>query len=98
VVADTSPSQAPAGSLLAALNVSAPLPTWLVRQLGAIRCVAHRGGRQGGRRMDHADAYYRDGRGGRSVFVEPRDHQFGASRWTRAAPRWRPSWPAGTAS
>lgn len=81
VVADTSAvGQAPAGSLLAALNVSAPLPTWLVRQLGAIRCVAstEEGARTSGEWIT-TDAYYRDGRGGRSVFVEPRDHQFGAS-------------------
>ncbi|WP_343622647.1 ATP-binding protein [Roseateles puraquae] len=81
VVADTSPvGQAPAGSLLAALNVSAPLPTWLVRQLGAIRCVAstEEGAKVSGEWIT-TDAYYRDGRGGRSVFVEPRDHQFGAS-------------------
>jgi chromosome segregation ATPase len=81
VVADTSAvGQAPAGSLLAALNVSAPLPTWLVRQLGAIRCVAstEEGAKVSGEWIT-ADAYYRDGRGGRSVFVEPRDHQFGAS-------------------
>ncbi|HEY8876498.1 MAG TPA: ATP-binding protein [Roseateles sp.] len=81
VVADTQAAgQAPAGSLLAALNVSAPLPTWLVRQLGAIRCVTstEEGAKTSGEWIT-ADAYYRDGRGGRSVFVEPRDHQFGAS-------------------
>ena len=81
VVADTSAvGQAPAGTLLAALNVSAPLPTWLVRQLGAIRCVAstEEGAKVSGEWIT-TDAYYRDGRGGRSVFVEPRDHQFGAS-------------------
>ncbi|WP_457447273.1 ATP-binding protein [Roseateles sp. P5_E4] len=81
VVADTQAAgQAPAGSLLAALNVSAPLPTWLVRQLGGIRCVTstEEGAKAGGEWIT-TDAYYRDGRGGRSVFVEPRDHQFGAS-------------------
>jgi chromosome segregation ATPase len=81
VVADTQAAgQAPAGSLLAALNVSASLPTWLVRQLGSIRCVTstEEGAKAGGEWIT-ADAYYRDGRGGRSVFVEPRDHQFGAS-------------------
>ena len=81
VVSDTSPvTQAPAGTLLAALNVSAPLPAWLARQLGGIRCVTstEEGAKVGGEWIT-ADAYYRDGRGGRSVFVEPRDHQFGAS-------------------
>lgn len=81
VVADTSPvTQAPAGTLLAALNVSAPLPAWLARQLGGIRCVTStEEGAQVGGEWITTDAYYRDGRGGRSVFVEPRDHQFGAS-------------------
>ena len=81
VVADTQAvGQAPAGSLLAALSVSAPLPTWLVRQLGGIRCVAStEEGAQIGGEWITTDAYYRDGRGGRSVFVEARDHQFGAS-------------------
>ncbi|MFG6486014.1 ATP-binding protein [Roseateles sp. BYS78W] len=81
VVADTSPvTQAPAGSLLAALNVSAPLPSWLARQLGGIRCVmSTEEGAQVGGEWITTDAYYRDARGGRSVFVEPRDHQFGAS-------------------
>lgn len=81
VVADTSPvTQAPAGSLLAALNVSAPLPSWMARQLAGIRCVAStEEGAQVGGEWITTDAYYRDGRGGRSVFVEPRDHQFGAS-------------------
>ncbi|MDR7332071.1 ATP-binding protein [Roseateles asaccharophilus] len=81
VVSDTSPvTQAPAGTLLAALNVSAPLPAWLARQLGGIRCVTStEEGAQVGGEWITTDAYYRDGRGGRSVFVEPRDHQFGAS-------------------
>jgi chromosome segregation ATPase len=81
VVSDTAPvTQAPAGTLLAALNVSAPLPAWLARQLGGIRCVTstEEGAKVGGEWIT-TDAYYRDGRGGRSVFVEPRDHQFGAS-------------------
>lgn len=81
VVADsTRVTSAPAGSVLAALKVSAPLPGWLARQLASIQCVAstEEGARVGGEWIT-ADAYYRDGRGGRSVFVEPRDHQFGTA-------------------
>ncbi|MBW8848227.1 MAG: AAA family ATPase [Burkholderiales bacterium] len=81
VVSDTAAAgSAPAGSVLAALKVTAPLPSWLLRELGGILCVAstEEGARVGGEWIT-ADAYYRTGRGGRSVFVEPRDHQFGAN-------------------
>lgn len=81
VVADG--ESAPAGikgTLLAALRVSAKLPTWLLRQLSNIQCVkdAQAGAGQGGEWITQ-DAYYRDGRGGRSLWIEPRDYQFGAS-------------------
>ncbi len=81
VVSDAAPvPQAKPGSLLAALKVSAPLPTWLMRQLDGIRCVADttEGSGIGGEWIT-PDAYYRDGRGGRSVFISPADHQFGAN-------------------
>jgi len=81
VVSDAAPvTQARPGSLLAALKVSAPLPVWLTRQLDGIRCVAstEEGSGVGGEWIT-ADAYYRDGRGGRSVFISPADHQFGAN-------------------
>jgi energy-coupling factor transporter ATP-binding protein EcfA2 len=71
---------APKGSLLAALTINAKIPGWLLRQLGNIRCVkdTEQGAATGGEWIT-PDAYYRDGRGGRSLWVEPRDHQFGAS-------------------
>lgn len=80
VVADSvAPGTAPAGSLLAALTVSAALPVWLARQLAGIRCVASAAeGAQLGGEWITPEAYYRDGRGGRSVWIEPREHQFGA--------------------
>jgi len=81
VVADAAPvAQARPGSLLAALKVSAPLPTWLTRQLDGIRCVAstEEGAALGGEWIT-PEAYYRDGRGGRSVWVSPAEHQFGAN-------------------
>jgi chromosome segregation ATPase len=71
---------APHGSLLAALKCTAKLPTWLARQLANVQCVAdtEAGARLGGEWITQ-DAYYRDGRGGRSLWVEPRDYQFGVS-------------------
>ena len=46
----------------------------------AIRCVkdTEAGAKAGGEWIT-PEAYYRDGRGGRSLWVEPRDYQFGAS-------------------
>ncbi|MDY0745442.1 ATP-binding protein [Paucibacter sp. R3-3] len=82
VVADAeqAPTNAPKDSLLAALKINAKIPGWLLRQLGSIRCVADTAaGSQAGGEWITPDAYYRDGRGGRSLWVEPRDHQFGAS-------------------
>ncbi|MEH0164500.1 ATP-binding protein [Roseateles microcysteis] len=86
VVADgeTVPAQVPKDSLLAALKVNAKLPGWLLRQLASIRCVkdteagAQQSTKSGGEWIT-PDAYYRDGRGGRSLWVEPRDYQFGVS-------------------
>ncbi|RZL35307.1 MAG: AAA family ATPase [Rubrivivax sp.] len=81
VVSDAAPVPlARPGSLLAALKVSAPLPTWLARQLDGIRCVAStEEGAGGGGEWITPDAYYRDGRGGRSVAIPASDHQFGAN-------------------
>jgi len=82
VVADAehAPASAPKDSLLAALKINAKIPGWLLRQLGSIRCVSDTAaGSQAGGEWITPDAYYRDGRGGRSLWVEPRDHQFGAS-------------------
>ncbi|WP_077035336.1 ATP-binding protein [Pelomonas sp. KK5] len=78
--AENAPAVAPKDSLLAALKINAKIPGWLLRQLGGIRCVkdTEAGAKAGGEWIT-PDAYYRDGRGGRSLFVEPRDHQFGAS-------------------
>jgi len=78
--AENAPALPPKDSLLAALNINAKLPGWLLRQLAAIRCVkdTESGARAGGEWIT-PDAYYRDGRGGRSLWVEPRDYQFGAS-------------------
>ncbi|WIT10720.1 ATP-binding protein [Paucibacter sediminis] len=82
VVADAehAPAVAPKDSLLAALKINAKVPGWMLRQLGGIRCVkdTEAGARAGGEWIT-PDAYYRDGRGGRSLWVEPREYQFGVS-------------------
>jgi len=69
----------PAASMLAVLRVSAPLPGWLTQQLAKVKRVSgtEEGQRLGGEWIT-PQAYQRDGRGGRSVFVEPSQHQFGA--------------------
>ncbi|SEK34718.1 P-loop containing region of AAA domain-containing protein [Roseateles sp. YR242] len=82
VVADgeQAPTVSPKDSLLSVLKFNAKAPAWLLRQLAAIRCVADtdQGARAGGEWIT-PDAYYRDGRGGRSLWVEPREFQFGVS-------------------
>ncbi len=70
--------RAPAQSLLAALRVTAGLPRWLLRSLAELRCVADVAeGRRMGADWITPEAYHRDARGGRSLFVAPREHQFG---------------------
>lgn len=74
------PAKPDPDSLLAVLRFSAPAPVWLLKQLGQIRRVdsTQHGVQQGGEWIT-PDAYWRDGRGGRSVWVDPSDHQFGAA-------------------
>ena len=82
VVADGEPAPAvsPKDSLLSVLRFNAKAPGWLLRQLASIRCVADTDkGAQAGGEWITPDAYYRDGRGGRSLWVEPREYQFGDS-------------------
>ena len=82
VVADavSAPAKVDPDSLLAVLRLSAPVPAWLLRQLGQIRRVpsVHDGLAAGGEWIT-PDAYYRNSRGGRSVWVDPGEHQFGAA-------------------
>ncbi|RYG11583.1 MAG: AAA family ATPase, partial [Burkholderiales bacterium] len=68
------------GTLLAHVRFSARIPHWLVQQLQQLRCVADT--REGQRLKTPwitPQAYTHDGRGGRSVWVEPRSHQFGTA-------------------
>jgi len=74
------PARPDPASLLAVLRFSAPVPTWLLEQLEHIRRVESTddGVRQGGTWIT-PEAYLREGRGGRSVWVDPAQHQFGAA-------------------
>lgn len=76
---EAAPARPPADSLLEVLRFAASAPAWLLRQLGQIRRVAttEEGVRVGGEWITPL-AYYRDARGGRSVWLEPGQHQFGA--------------------
>ena len=72
--------QAEAGSLLAHMRVDAKVPRWLIQQLQNLRCVDDPAqGRKTSGNWITPQAYTFDGRGARSVWVEPREHQFGAA-------------------
>jgi chromosome segregation ATPase len=78
--AAAAPAKPDPASLLAVLRFSAPAPTWLLKQLASIRRVDSTGaGVQQGGEWITPEAYWRDARGGRSVWVDPSDHQFGAA-------------------
>lgn len=67
-------------SLLAQVQFDAKLPRWLIQQLQNLRCVDDpAAGRRTGGNWITPKAYSFDGRGARSVWVEPREHQFGAA-------------------
>jgi chromosome segregation ATPase len=74
------PARADAHSLLAVLRFSASAPVWLLRQLANIRRVdSTEAGVAAGGEWITPEAYWRDPRGGRSVWVDPSEHQFGAA-------------------
>jgi len=77
---EAAPAQPLAESLLAAIEFNAAVPPWLIRQLTGIRRVADTaaGSRAGGEWVT-PEAYLRDNRGGRSVWVAPGEYQFGAA-------------------
>lgn len=67
-------------ALLAQVQFDARLPRWLIQQLQNLRCVdTPSEGRQTTGSWITPQAYSFDGRGARSVWVEPRDHQFGTA-------------------
>lgn len=78
--AEEAPAKPDPDSLLAVLKFSAPAPRWLLRQLANIRRVANTAaGVKAGGEWITPEAYHRDNRGGRSVWVDPGQHQFGAA-------------------
>ncbi|MDH5857005.1 ATP-binding protein [Lampropedia aestuarii] len=74
------PASTPPESLLAVLRCNNTIPVWLRRTLAGVRRVetTQQGFAQGGEWIT-PQAYWRDGRGGRSVWVNPEQHQFGAA-------------------
>lgn len=67
-------------ALLAQMQFDAKLPRWLIQQLQNLRCVdSPSEGRKAGGNWITPQAYSFDGRGARSVWVDPREHQFGAA-------------------
>ena len=78
--AEDAPAHVDKKSLLGVLALSAPAPKWLLRQLSNIVCVANtQEGVKAGGEWITPEAYHRDQRGGRSIWVDPSQHQFGAS-------------------
>ncbi len=84
--AEHAPSAPPPDSLLAVLRFTDTAPGWLLHQLAQIRRVADtQAGARGGGEWITPQAYWRDRRGGRSVWVDPAEHQFGAAALTARA-------------
>jgi chromosome segregation ATPase len=80
VVADNLPVAATAGSLLEVTQFGSPVPSWLRKHLAAIRRAdTVEAGRKGGGEWITPQAYFRDNRGGRSVWVDDAQFQFGAA-------------------
>jgi len=82
IVADVedAPAAPDPDSLLSVLKFSAAAPRWLLRQLAHIcRVASTEAGVKLGGEWITPDAYHRDNRGGRSVWVDPGQHQFGAA-------------------
>jgi chromosome segregation ATPase len=72
--------EVPPDSLLAVVALGAPVPEWLLRQLAGIRRVdSVDAGRQAGGEWITPQAFWRDSRGGRSVWVDAGAQQFGAA-------------------
>ena len=67
-------------SLLAQVQFDSKLPRCVIQQLQNLRCVDDpAAGRQTSGNWITPQAYTFDGRGARSVWVQPREHQFGAA-------------------
>ncbi|MFC5459673.1 ATP-binding protein [Massilia niabensis] len=83
-------------SLLSVVNFSAPAPGWLIDQLARIDRVdsVDAGFKSGTEEWITPDAYHRERRGGRSLFVEPSRYRFGAAGKTQRLEAIQKSLPA----
>ena len=72
-------------SLLSVVHFSAPAPSWLIDQLARIDRVdsVDAGFKSGSDEWITPDAYHRERRGGRSLYVEPARYRFGAAGKTQ---------------
>lgn len=83
-------------SLLSVVNFSAPAPSWLIDQLARIDRVdsVDAGFKSGSDEWITPDAYHRERRGGRSLYVEPARYRFGAAGKTQRLEAIQKSLPA----
>jgi chromosome segregation ATPase len=83
-------------SLLSVVHFSAPAPGWLIDQLARIDRVdsVDAGFKSGVEEWITPDAYHRERRGGRSLFVEPSRYRFGAAGKTQRLEAIQKSLPA----
>ncbi|MFC4929078.1 ATP-binding protein [Massilia sp. GCM10023247] len=83
-------------SLLSVVNFSAPAPGWLIDQLARIDRVdsVDAGFKSGVEEWITPDAYHRERRGGRSLYVEPSRYRFGAAGKTQRLEAIQKSLPA----
>jgi len=75
-------------SLLSVVRFTAPAPSWLIDQLARINCIdsIEAGMKLSGEEWITPEAYHRERRGGRSLFVEASRYRFGdAGRTQRLA-------------
>jgi chromosome segregation ATPase len=80
VVADKHDVGVPPGSLLEVTKFSSDVPSWLRKHLASIRrAETIEAGRKGAGEWITPQAYFRDNRGGRSVWVDDAQFQFGAA-------------------
>jgi chromosome segregation ATPase len=84
------------GTLLSVVRFSAAAPSWLIDQLERIERVdsVDEGFKDGADEWITPDAYHRERRGGRSLFVEPSRYRFGAAGKTQRLEAIQKSLPA----
>jgi chromosome segregation ATPase len=84
------------GSLLSVVRFTGPAPSWLIDQLERIERVdsVEDGFKTRSEEWITPDAYHRERRGGRSLFVEPSRYRFGAAGKTQRLEAIQKSLPA----